>query len=62
MCIRDRCERFADRLPEPPDPAALAESCFGETLPEETAQAIRRAPSRRDGLALLLASPDFQRR
>ncbi len=56
------CERFADRLPEPPDPAALAESCFGEALPEETAQAIRRAPSRRDGLALLLASPDFQRR
>jgi uncharacterized protein (DUF1800 family) len=56
------CERYAERVPDPPDPLALAEQAFGETLPEETTQAIRRAPTRRAGLALLLASPQFQRR
>ena len=56
------CETFANRLPDTPDPMALAEASFGSGLPEEAAQAIRRAPSRRVGLALLLASPQFQRR
>jgi uncharacterized protein (DUF1800 family) len=56
------CERYADRLPDPPDPVAIAAAAFGETLPAETADAIRLAPSRRAGLALLLASPQFQRR
>jgi uncharacterized protein (DUF1800 family) len=56
------CQAFAERLPDPPDPMAIAEASFGALLPEETAQAIRRAPSRRVGLALLLASPQFQRR
>jgi uncharacterized protein (DUF1800 family) len=58
----DWCQTFASRLPEPPDPVALAEASFGEALPEETAQAIRRAPSQRIAVALLLASPSFQRR
>jgi uncharacterized protein (DUF1800 family) len=35
---------------------------FGEALPDEAAQAIRRAASRREGLALLIAGPEFQRR
>ena len=56
------CEVFAERVADPPDPMALAEAAFGTTLPEETQAAIRRAPSRRAGLALLLASPQFQRR
>jgi len=56
------CESFAERVPDPPEPAAVAEAAFGPALAEETAQAIRRAPSRRAGLALLLASPEFQRR
>jgi uncharacterized protein (DUF1800 family) len=56
------CEAFAGRVPDPPDPLELARAALGETLPEETVQAIRRAPSRRIGLALLLASPQFQRR
>jgi uncharacterized protein (DUF1800 family) len=43
-------------------PARSAGSSFATLLPEETGQAIRRAPSRRIGLALLLASPQFQRR
>jgi len=56
------CQAYAERMPDPPDPAALAAAAFGEALPEETMQAIRLAPSRRAGLALLFASPQFQRR
>jgi uncharacterized protein (DUF1800 family) len=56
------CQAFAGRLPDPPDPATLASAIFGETLSDDTMQAIRRAPSRREGLALLLATPEFQRR
>jgi uncharacterized protein (DUF1800 family) len=58
----DRCENFAGRVPNPPDPAMLADDVFGEALPDEAAQAIRLAASRREGLALLIASPQFQRR
>jgi uncharacterized protein (DUF1800 family) len=56
------CESFAQRVPDPPEPTALAEAVFGSALDGDTAEAIRRAPSRRAGLALLLASPAFQRR
>jgi len=56
------CQAFANRLPDPPDPVAIASSSLGDALPEDTQQAIRRAPDRRIGLALLLASPQFQRR
>jgi uncharacterized protein (DUF1800 family) len=56
------CESFAERVPDPPEPMAVAEAAFGPALAAETAEAIRRAPSRRAGLALLLASPEFQRR
>jgi uncharacterized protein (DUF1800 family) len=56
------CQNFAARLPEPPDPASLADAVFGEMLPDDTGQAIRRAGSRREGVALLLAAPEFQRR
>jgi uncharacterized protein (DUF1800 family) len=58
----DWCQAFAARLPDPPDPVALADGIFGETLRDETLQAVRQAASRRDGLALLIASPEFQRR
>jgi uncharacterized protein (DUF1800 family) len=56
------CQLFAGRIPNPPDPAELVDAAFGGLLPDETAQIIRRAPSRREGLALLLAAPEFQRR
>jgi uncharacterized protein (DUF1800 family) len=56
------CQAFANRLPDPPDPVAIAAASFGDALPEDTLQAIRSAPDRRIGLALLLASPQFQRR
>jgi uncharacterized protein (DUF1800 family) len=56
------CQTFAERLPDPPDPAAVAAASLGDTLPAETAETIRLAPGRRLALALLLASPQFQRR
>src|SRR5260221_215884 len=56
------CQAFANRLPDPPDPVEIAAASLGDALPEETLQAIRLASDRRIGLALLLASPEFQRR
>jgi uncharacterized protein (DUF1800 family) len=56
------CQTFAARLPDDADPVAVAQASLGDTLPAGAAEAIRRAPSRRVGLALLLASPEFQRR
>ncbi len=56
------CETFANRVPDAPDPSALASASLGDAAPAEIVDAIARAPSRRDGLALLLASAEFQRR
>ncbi len=56
------CAFFAERIGDVPDPEALAVSALGDATPADTLEAIRRAPSRRVGLALLLASPEFQRR
>lgn len=44
------------------DPRELAENLFGETLSPETKQAVARAETRPQGLAILLMSPEFQRR
>lgn len=44
------------------DPSALAEQALGARLAPATAQAIARAETRAEGLALLLMSPEFQRR
>ncbi len=45
-----------------PDPAALAQQVLGPTLRAETLAGIRTAQGPGAGLALLLASPEFQRR
>ena len=45
-----------------PEPAALAEVALGPLLSEATGTEMRRAGSRRDGITLLFASPEFQRR
>jgi len=55
-------QTFAQRLPDPPDPVDVMADAFGEVLPEELQQAVRRAPDKRMALALLVASPQFQRR
>jgi uncharacterized protein (DUF1800 family) len=56
------CALYAQRIPDPPEPMAVAEASFGAALPIETTQAIGRAATRRDGLALLFVAPEFQRR
>src|SRR5262249_36549699 len=56
------CQAFADRLADAPDPRDAMVSTYGEVLPEEVQRAIRAAPDKRTGLALLIASPQFQRR
>jgi uncharacterized protein (DUF1800 family) len=48
----------ADRV----DPPAVARSALGARLTERTETAVRRAESRQEALALLLMSPEFQRR
>ncbi len=45
-----------------PEPVQYADTVLGPLLTEPTSTEIRRAGSRRDGIALLLASPEFQRR
>lgn len=44
------------------DPDVLARSSLGARLSEPTARAVARAETRREALALLLMSPEFQRR
>ena len=43
-------------------PAALARELLGDTVSAATLQAIERAESPTQGLTLLLASAEFQRR
>lgn len=45
-----------------PDPRGLSEDVLGPLLSSETKQAVARAESRSQALALLLMSPEFQRR
>jgi uncharacterized protein (DUF1800 family) len=52
----------AARLPVPDDIVARGEDVLGPLLTADTKTAIRRAPSPAEGLAMLLASPEFQRR
>ena len=52
---------FAGR-PELAEPAVLADVALGPLMTPVTAEAMRRAGSRRDAITLLLASPEFQRR
>ena len=51
---------IAARLKERVDPKELLEACFGPTASAETRQAVARAESRQQGLAVLLMSPEFQ--
>ena len=53
---------LAQRHPDLADARQLAELGFGADLGPETRQQIERADSGRQALALLLASPEFQRR
>jgi uncharacterized protein (DUF1800 family) len=53
--------RFAQRFPGNADPLQLAEAGI-PAISDTTAETIKRAASGKDGLAFLLASPEFMRR
>ena len=53
---------LAARVGSRVDPARLAAESYGAAMGEGTQRAIERAESREQGLALWLASPQFQRR
>ncbi len=58
----DMAAAVARRLGDRFNPAELADGLFDAALSQETAQAIRRAESKHQGMAILLMSPEFQRR
>lgn len=55
-------QSFANAWPAPADPSGLAQQALGPLLTPASAQAIARAESRPEGVALLLMTPEFQRR
>ena len=56
--VADVAQRVGDRI----DPRTLSRETIGPVAELDTMAAIARAPSRGDGLTLLLASAEFQRR
>lgn len=55
-------QAFAEAVPVPLAPTDLAEAVLGGLLSERTRAAVSRAESRSEAVALLLMSPEFQRR
>jgi uncharacterized protein (DUF1800 family) len=51
---------IASRVKELINPSELLQVVAGEAASRETRQAVERAESRQQGLALLLMSPEFQ--
>jgi len=63
MALRlDIANRFATQVAEALDPLALVDEVLGPLASNETRQTIARAESRTQAFALLLMSPEFQRR
>ena len=58
----DVCAQVAHARGGGVDPIALLEAAAGDALSPETRDAVLRAESREQGLALALMSPEFQRR
>ncbi len=58
----DIANTFASRVAEVLDPPALVEEVLGPLASAETRQTIARAESRTQAFAMLLMSPEFQRR
>ena len=57
----DIAEQFAELADPTADPTALADDLFGGGEDARTREAVARAESQKQALALLLMSPDFQR-
>ena len=58
----DVANNFAERAASSVDPRFVMETVLGSTLSAETMQAVGRAESRQQALALLFMSAEFQRR
>jgi len=58
----DIAAQVSARLPESLDPRELLELAAADAASEETRRTIERAESRQQAMALLLMSPEFQRR
>jgi uncharacterized protein (DUF1800 family) len=56
----DVAAAIAARLKEAIHPSGLLDATIGEAASRETRQAVARAESRQQGLALVLMSPEFQ--
>jgi uncharacterized protein (DUF1800 family) len=56
------CQAFAERADQALDPMIVADYALGETLPAAARETVSFAESRPSALALVLASPAFQRR
>jgi uncharacterized protein (DUF1800 family) len=54
--------QFARQTKETPAPAALVDDILGPTVSPQTREAVTRAESREQAFALLIMSPEFQRR
>lgn len=52
-------QRYAQQLDSPPDPTTLAQDSLGPQLRQATSRAIRQSDPRQ-GVEILLASPEFQ--
>jgi uncharacterized protein (DUF1800 family) len=58
----DLAAQMARQLRDPPNPSDLLEEVFGPAASVATREAVRRAESKQQGIALLLMSPEMQRR
>jgi uncharacterized protein (DUF1800 family) len=58
----DFASEVANKLRDPPNPSELLDALYGAAASAETRQAVARAESKPQGLALLFMSPEFQRR
>lgn len=58
----DVANNFAERITGTADPQVIIEDVFGSEIAPEVKQAVGRAESRQQALALLFMSADFQRR
>jgi uncharacterized protein (DUF1800 family) len=58
----DVANNFAERVADTADPRDIIESVFASTVSDEVKQAVGRAESRQQALALLFMSAEFQRR
>jgi uncharacterized protein (DUF1800 family) len=58
----DVANSVAERISDKVDPRELLDTALGPLASPETRQAIARAESRQQALALVFMSPEFQRR